>query len=68
VAVSREHGNASALDGGEWTASRSGRFTPREIAPGTHWIGDWVGPSAGLDTAVNGRILSVNLLYFRFSN
>jgi hypothetical protein len=28
-----------ALDGGEWTASRPGRFTPRERAPGTHWIG-----------------------------
>jgi len=29
----------SALDGGEWSASRPGRFTPREIAPGIHWIG-----------------------------
>jgi len=28
----------SALDGGEWTSSRSSRFTPRERAPGTHWI------------------------------
>jgi hypothetical protein len=26
-----------------------GRFTPRERAPGTHWIGGWVGPRAGLD-------------------
>jgi len=25
----------SALDGGEWSASRPGRFTPRERAPGT---------------------------------
>jgi hypothetical protein len=33
----------SALDGGEWSASRSGRFTPRERAPGTYWIGGWVG-------------------------
>jgi hypothetical protein len=24
------------LDGGEWSASRPGRFTPRERAPGTH--------------------------------
>jgi hypothetical protein len=31
----------SALDGGEWSASRPGRFTPRERALGTHWIGDW---------------------------
>jgi hypothetical protein len=39
----------SALDGGEWSASHHGRFTPRERAPGTHWIGGWVGPRAGLD-------------------
>jgi hypothetical protein len=25
----------SVLDGGEWSASRPGRFTPRERAPGT---------------------------------
>jgi hypothetical protein len=34
----------SALVGGEWLASRPGRFTP-----GTHWIGCRVGPRAGLD-------------------
>jgi hypothetical protein len=33
----------SELDG-EWSASRPGRFNPRERAPGTHWTGDWVGP------------------------
>jgi len=28
-------------------------FTPRgEKAPGTHWIGGWVGPRAGLDVVV----------------
>jgi hypothetical protein len=32
----------SALDGGEWSASRPGRFTPRERVRGTHWIGGWV--------------------------
>jgi len=26
----------SALDGGEWSASRPGRFIPRERAPDTH--------------------------------
>jgi hypothetical protein len=31
----------SALDGREWSASRYGRFIPRERAPGTHWIGGW---------------------------
>jgi hypothetical protein len=39
----------SALGGGEWSASRTCRFTPGERAPGTHWIGGWVGPRAGLD-------------------
>jgi len=27
-----------ALDGDEWSASRSGRFTPKEIASSTHFI------------------------------
>jgi hypothetical protein len=30
----------------EWSASRPGRFTPRERAPGSHWIGGWVGPKS----------------------
>jgi len=25
---------------------------PRERPPGTHWIGGWVGPRAGLDAVV----------------
>jgi len=29
----------SALDGSEWSALQPGRFTARERAPGTHWIG-----------------------------
>jgi hypothetical protein len=32
----------SALDGGEWSTSRPGRFTPEERAPGTHRIGGWM--------------------------
>jgi hypothetical protein len=32
----------SALAGGEWSASRLGRFTPGERATGTNWIGGWV--------------------------
>jgi hypothetical protein len=39
----------SALVGGELSALRPGRFTLREKASGTHWIGRWVGPRAGLD-------------------
>jgi hypothetical protein len=34
---------------GELLASRPGRFTPGEIAPGTHWIEGWRDPRAGLD-------------------
>jgi hypothetical protein len=41
----------SALVGGEWSASRTGRFTP-----GTHWIGDWVGFRTGLDNVENRDI------------
>jgi hypothetical protein len=36
----------SALDGGELSASHPVRFTPRERAPGTHWIESWVGPQS----------------------
>jgi hypothetical protein len=41
---SSTHSLISALDGGECSVSRPGRFTPKERAPGTHWIGGWVGP------------------------
>jgi hypothetical protein len=34
----------SALDGGEWLASRPCRFIPWEGASGTHWIGGWGDP------------------------
>jgi hypothetical protein len=44
------------LDGGELSASRLGRFTHKERAPGTHWIGGWVGPRAVLDTVVERKI------------
>jgi hypothetical protein len=32
----------SALDGSEWSASGTGRFTPRKRDPGTPWIGGYV--------------------------
>jgi hypothetical protein len=48
----------SVLDGGEWSASRPGRFTSRDRAPGTHWIGGWVGPNAVLDAVVKRKIPS----------
>jgi hypothetical protein len=46
----------SVLDGGEWSASRSGRFIPGEGASGTHWMGGWVGPRAGLDRVKKSKI------------
>jgi hypothetical protein len=47
-----------ALDGDEWSASRSYHFIPRERAPGTHWIGGWLGPRAGLDVVVRRKVPS----------
>jgi len=37
----------SVLDEGKSLASHPGRFTSKKRAPGTHWIGGWVGPRAG---------------------
>jgi hypothetical protein len=36
-------------DGGEWSVSRSFRFTHGETTPFTHFIGGWVNPRVGLD-------------------
>jgi hypothetical protein len=49
---SSTHTLPSALDGGEWSASHPDRFTPRERAPGTHWLGGWV----ALDTVSKGKV------------
>jgi len=40
----------SALDGGEWSASHTGRFTSGEKAP----VG-WAGPTAGLDAVAKTK-------------
>jgi hypothetical protein len=34
-------------------------FTPEERASGTHWIGGWVGPRAGLDDLEKRKILTL---------
>jgi hypothetical protein len=52
------HSLTSALDGGEWSASRPGRFTPTERAPGTHWIGGCTDLRAILDAVVKRKIPS----------
>jgi hypothetical protein len=55
---SSTHTLTSALDGGEWSASRPDRFTLRERVPGTHWVGGWVGPRAVLDAVEKKKIPS----------
>lgn len=46
----------SALDRGEWPASRFGQFIPCEPAPVTHWIGGRVGPRTDLGAVEKRRI------------
>jgi hypothetical protein len=52
---SSTHFLTSAPDESTWSASLPGCFTPRERAPGTHWIGSWVGPRPGLDAVVKRK-------------
>jgi hypothetical protein len=47
----------SALDVRKWLASRLGRFVAGERAPSTHWRGDWVDPTTGLDAVEKRKIL-----------
>jgi hypothetical protein len=48
-----------ALDGVEWSASRSGHaLAPGERTPSTHCTGGWVGPTAGQDTEARRKTLS----------
>jgi len=60
------HSMISALDGGERSASRPDRLTPKERAPGTHWIGGWVGPGATFQklfqSSTNSLISDLTLL------
>jgi hypothetical protein len=46
----------SAIDGGEWSAPRPGRFTPVEVAPGAHWVGGKVGLRGRLDVIEERKI------------
>jgi hypothetical protein len=49
--VCRQELLTSALDGGEWSASRPGRFTPWETITSINLI-RWVAPKGGLDPVV----------------
>jgi hypothetical protein len=55
---SSTHYLTSALDGGEWSDSRPGRFTSKERDPGTHWIGGWVGTGDVLEPMMKRKIPS----------
>jgi hypothetical protein len=53
----------SALVEVEWSASRLGRCTPEKTAPGTNWIGGWVGPRAGLNDRERRKFLTLPGLF-----
>jgi hypothetical protein len=55
----------SELVGGEWLASRSGRFTPGERAPDTHRIRGWLVSRFGLDDVEKRKFLTLQGLEFR---
>jgi len=48
-----------ALDGGERSASLSGRCTPAERSSDTHWIRSWLDPKAGLDVSSKRKLFSL---------
>jgi hypothetical protein len=49
----------STLIGDKWSASRPCHFTPGERALGTHWIGGWVDPRAGVDDVKKRKFLKL---------
>jgi hypothetical protein len=46
----------SALDVGEQSASHPSRFASRERVPGTHWIGEYMDPTAGPEAVAYRKI------------
>jgi hypothetical protein len=48
-----------------WSASRPCCFTPKGRAHGTHWIGSWVDPRAGLDDVEKKNFLTLPRLELR---
>jgi hypothetical protein len=55
----------SELVGGELSASRPGRFIPRENVSGTHWTGGWVDPTVHLGDVERRKILRLPGLELR---
>jgi hypothetical protein len=60
VAVQLHAFLSSTLDGGDWPASRFGRFITRERVQGTHWTGSWTAhqsrPERGCEDKIPGGI------------
>jgi hypothetical protein len=55
----------STLVGDEFSASLPGRFTSKERALCTNWIGSWVGPRADLDDMKKRKSLILSGLELR---
>jgi hypothetical protein len=66
--IAPTHFLTSALDGGEWSASRPGRALTRGKDPDTCWIGDWVGPRAGLDVWLLASMVQVQYTSHKISH
>jgi len=52
----KTYGGVEALDGSNWSTSRTGRCTLLVRTRGNHWIGGWVGPTAGMEVAGKRKI------------
>ena len=50
----------STLDEGEWSTYGLGCLSPRGKPPGTHQMGGWVAPRAGLDALEERKSLLPN--------
>jgi hypothetical protein len=55
----------TALDGGEWSASRPGRFTSRERAPGTQGLYFKTDSGSFLFVLCNDTVSTTNAIYRR---
>jgi hypothetical protein len=57
--------STSALVGGVVSFTPRPLYIPGERAPGTHWIGGWVGPRVGLEDVEKGKFLTLPGLELR---
>jgi hypothetical protein len=49
----------------KWSVPRPGRYNRGERAPGSHWIGGWVGNRASLDDVKKTEFLNLPVLEIR---